>query len=467
MKGSDTTRGSNRGTILLIGVLAIPAVLLAWYMLSKPTAIDRSVLGLRGFAHVARQDDGIKIRFFDGSGTLSEKQIGLRILPLYDPNIFQYVDEKNEDSNKNEVMRAMSEHVFASKISSLPTLVILPKWREGVVILEKLHPELLISLKSMRLPYKKSDVFGGPDIRRGEIKFAEKQFKNMAPDLLPVSPQAMPVSLYAAQTVRLGTVGAITKRGCKPILTDGADVLLARCSFDLSRRNQGFWLLTDPDIFNNHGAGNGENYKFALALVKALSGEKQIMVDGTSRVFITTEKQVREPARSLSDLARFFVYPFSLFWAVLAGLAFFTLWHAWLRAGPVIDREKSDAMKASKATAIEANVAILRGSGKRSGNDIPLARAYASQRMEALGAELFGSNRKLGESGDVQIFTALGRRNAGLTKRFSSARKRLGANAPVLKTSTGLRALFTTLNEFENHLEEARHEFGRPANPRR
>ena len=472
MKSLDTTRDSNWSTILPIGAFAIAAIITVWFILSKPTAIDRSILGLRGFAHVASQNDGLKIRFFEGNSSLKKDQISLRILPLYDPDIFDHTREENEDQNKNEILRAMPEYVFASKISSIPTLVILPKWREGAVILEKLHPELLISIKSMRLPYKKSNDFGGPDIRHGETKFVEEQIHNLKPELLPGFPLKASVSLYAAQTMRLGTVG---KSDCQSVLADGPEVILARCRFDSERRNTEFWLLIDPDIFNNHGAGNGKNYKFALTLITALakssvssgSEEKSIVVDGTDKIFVARKKQAKEPVRSFSDLARFFVYPFSLFWAALAGLAFFTLWHAWRRNGPIIDREKSDAMEASKATAIEANVAILRGSGKRSGNDIPLARAYASQRMEALGAELFSTNRKLGESGDTQIFTALGRRNAELAERFSSVRKRLGANAPILKTTTGLRALFATLNEFENHLEEARHEFGRPANPRR
>ena len=258
----------------------------------------------------------------------TKKQTGFRVLPLYDPNIFTRSENSDEsDANKNETLRSMPEYVFAAKIKSLPTLVILPKWREGVSRLEKLHPELLISLKSMRLPYKGSDKLDGPDIRRGEAVLSVIELDDIGADMLPGFVNEK-LSLYAPQIMRFSTLGT---PNCKPMVSSGLDVILARCYFRSKNKGLPFWLLSDPDIINNHGATNGNNFLFSLALLKTLSNGKPIIIDATARSFMAAKQSVKKHNRSLSDLARFFAYPFSLFWAALIGVVFFTLWHAWRR----------------------------------------------------------------------------------------------------------------------------------------
>ncbi len=443
-------------------VLAVVAA--GWYLMMRPAQLDRSILGLKGFANIAKKQNQLDIRFFSGQGKLNPKEIGLRILPLYDPNIYQFNRTKSDaDLNKVEMLRQMSSYVFFNKIKSIKTLVVLPKWRDGARRLEKLHPELLIGIQSMRLPHNSKSKIGGLEIRRGESKFGALILTKNAAEKLPKLAGTSTVALYAAQTISTNSFGI---SNCTPVLlTELNEMLLARCSYTLKKAFVEYWLLSDPDLINNHGVGNGNNYQFALDLVKALAKGKPIIVDGTTRVFSTSRKTSRERDRSFTDLARFFTFPFAYFWAALVGLIVFTLWHAWRRRGPIIDRQEQEAMVASKASVIEANVAIIRSPGIRSpgksgAKDIPLALAYIAQRLQFLGREVFGSSRKSGIDGELQLFTALERRNSSLSKQLKKARETLTPDCPS-------KTLFTTLNEFENLMEEARHEFGRTSNPRR
>ncbi len=442
--------GAMGGGLLLLIIASI--------VFSTPE-LDRSILGTQGFANAARESADMKIEFFSGSGQLKAEDYGLRVLPLYDPDIYDFkANAPIEDSWGREVLRTMDSAVFRRKIASIPTLVTLPKWREGAMKLERLHPDLLIKAGKIRLPHQGSNKVGASEVRRGEAGFETGKIKLLSPDELSDFRFTGELALYGPQTI---STESHADPMCKPVVGFGSQTVIARCRYAWNSPLS-FWLLTDPDILNNHGAGNGDNFRFASRLVAHLAAGKPILVDGTSRIFTETYSRPAERSRSFADLARFFAWPFTMAWIALIIVCLFTLWHAWRRIGPVIDREKDEAIDASKATAVEASVAILRGVDRRGANDLQLAFAFVTQRMDALVRDVFGTSRKAGQEGEKQFFSALRRRDPTLAENLETVRSNLSPNAASLSK----QALFANLEQFEHYTREARHEFGRPSNSR-
>lgn len=453
-------------TNTLLVLCAIGGVAIAWWLTTRPPALDRSIIGFKGFVHYAKSK-GLDISHFDGAGRLDPKKIGLRILPLYDPNVLNNDSGRKpiEVDNYREVQRSMPSYVFGRKIRSIQTLVVLPKWRSGAVNLERLHPSLLISTKSMRLPYQNSGSISALSIERGKAGFSTLPLVNKAESALRGLPKDQQISLYAAQTLRRTIV---SDKRCNALLQSGDDIVLATCRW--TKTGPSFFLLTDPDIMNNHGAGHGQNFETAFSLVKALAGDGQIVVDATNRIFLVNENEKADNRdRSFSDLARFFAYPFTFFWVVLGGLIFFTLWHAWRRHAPVDDGEDDNRIHASKKTAIEANVAILRAGGVSGFRDLQLVTQHVGQRMDYLAADLLGAHRLRGPKGESQLIAAVARKNEALSLRLSRARSALSQHREIPAAATkakyqSTRRLFRQLDEFEHLIDEVRHEFGRAAN---
>lgn len=451
MSHADTTAqetvhsgGGRAGGLFAVLAGAAAVALFVWYAVTSPPNLDRSVIGMNGFVSFAHSK-GQDIQVYLGQRPLVREKVGLRVLPLYTPqfNLSPQREKAGSDEEK-QVLRRMDRAVFDQKISAIPTLVVLPKWRNGAILLERLHPKLLVDLKSQ--------IFAsGTMLARGEAEFENLRLLNRDDQRLP-NITSVPAMLYLAQTM---TLPKSAKAACNPVLESGHRVLLAQCK----RTKDGtvYWVLSDPDLLNNHGAGIGENFASGLALVQSLAGGKRVIVDQTDRFHGNEEQQRRDSrGRTLAELSRFFLYPFTYIWLAFLILTFFALWHAARRSGPIDDGEVENEVTASKATAIDANIGILRAAG----NETALAKKHMQQRLDDLGADLLGTNRSRGDAGIRQLVQAIERRTPDLSRRLEQSTKLLDRGAEG-------SSLFKALNEFEHVLKEVRYAFGRSASPRR
>ena len=455
-----------QGLMVLLGLLGVG--FLVWYYIGQPASLDRSVLGTKGFVHYANdrfaednpeQKSVQRFQFFEGRRWTKKEEIGLRILPLYDPNIFvSSRKEQSEDSDLSTEMRSISSDQFGRKVGNIPTLVVLPKWTYGSQRQERFHPEFLIGPSKHHLPFMNSSGLGAPEVRHGEDQFVTAQpiivGKNV-PSELNVKRD---LTLYTPQTI---SAGSGSFRACVSEIEFKKETLLARCRSAPNQIN--FWLFTDPDLLNNHGAWHGDNAGFVYDLALALAGEGRIVIDGTQqdpRASITYANR-DNTNRSFTDIFRFFEYPFSYLWIALASLIVFTLWHSQRRYGALEPDKDVESRLPNKTTVIDANVNILRATP---GTDHRLAHQHIRQRLDGLGAEILGSSRQRGADGEAQLLASIGRKNKALGDRMQNTLSALDKEQVEASGSTS--SLFKNLNQFEKLINEVRHEFGRSSNAR-
>lgn len=481
---AQTTSGAGQRSMVstMAVVLAfVGTAVLAWFVFNQPAALDRSIIGTRGFVYFANAPkftgkEKPVFHFKNDTRPVDMKSIGLRVLPLYDTNIFVNSAKPANIDDEFADLRPMRQPVFRRKIMRTNTLVVLPKWRHGALRTERLHPSFLISPNTIRLPFLVSNRLGAPEARQGEAGFSQAPIA-IAPgfDAVDFSKlNTVAVTLYAPQTISKSSIG---NNSCVPALLYGGATLLARCRWSST---VSFWLLTDPDILNNHGAGNGGNFEFTHSLMTILSGGGQVMIDATNTEPSTARKRDKR-GRSFSDLARFFQYPFTAFWVALALLSIFTLWHSARRASAPRDHGFDRVLAASKSSSIDASVAMLRAS---SGTDGPLAARYVEQQLDLLAVDILGSTIRRGSKGRAQLLTSIARRNVSLADRLRALIETLMPNEVALGSGPGsspgsnpgpgqglhylsTRGLKQSLNQFEITLKEVRHEFGRSSKTRR
>ncbi|MFD0916808.1 hypothetical protein ACFQ14_10350 [Pseudahrensia aquimaris] len=445
-------QAGNPGATLGVGLAVLLSVVLFYWIWTQPPPIDRSVIGTSGLVHHARQS-GLDVRSVSNGVPLEKGAVGLRVLPLYDTNTAaRSSDEAQSDFDGN--LRNISTTALRNKIAGAPTMLVLPKWGYGTLRLERLHPELLLNPGSIAVVDTNLGEFAQSPYRLEKVPLTAAR-NDSVPDT--ISAMTLPdVTLISAQSASLLT--RLRNTSCVPIIASGTEVFLLSCT--LSENSARFWLLTDPDLINNHGLVRGENAVFAVELLKALANDKPIVFDFSTRER-SPSRQGRSPSRdrSFADLARFFGYPLSLVWLMAGLLGGFTLWRAWVRFGAANTGDGENAMAVSKLTAIDANTRILRASG----SDGALAASHVTQRLERLAIDLLGSQRKPGRAGEEQVIALITRRFPELGGRLSRQVEQLAPG--YLMSDPGRIA--ATLSDFEKTLLEIRHEFGRPSAPRR
>lgn len=458
---STTSRGGEGVKPLeaLLGLVSFAAfVLVAYYFLTRPPALDRSILGLKGFVQFAeeqaKENGRSRFKFHDQYRAPDPAKTGLRILPLYDPNVFsQQAPSSSNKDDLTETLREIESAIVRNKIANIKTLIVLPKWRFGAQRLSRLHPDFLIDPTSHRLPFATSTALGIPEIRHGKVGF-----ERLEPRLSQDEPELKlsldhDLALYSPQTLSAETIG---RKACTPKITMNGGTLLAHCRWYPSARP--YWLLTDPDVLNNHGAANGDNFRFAYDLINALSEAGDIVVDGTVAELPRQTARRDDHQRSFADLMRFFQYPFSYVWVALLCLCALTLWHAGRRYGAVLGDDDGNTRLANKETIVDANVAIVRAVR---GNEERLANRHVQQRLQVLANDILGVEGGLADERQRQLLAAIKRRNENLSSQ-------LATSIGILSGAEGKASeLFRNLNQFEKLINEVRHEFGRSASARR
>ena len=443
-RAQNDASGNAFPLVILAGVVIAGLALM--FLSSSSSRIERSAIGMDGLA-IWLQDQGIAVQKTAPEEIVGQKTPILRILPLYDTDLTvgRRETEELEAGSPRATLRNLSLAAFRSKIESADTLVILPKWRSDMITSGTADPDVLI-------PPGQLTIFGlwrGPTVAAAGEGFVQSAVTNEQTD----ERLAGEAALYAPRVL-----SDIVDDACMPILTlAGRGTLLARCD-DLWGEGSSFYLLSDPDLVDNHGLANGDNADIAVAMIAPLAAGRPVYIDTTTYANITDTSGQDPRTRSLADLGRFFEYPFSLFWigiVIASGLA---LWRGSRRFGAPLGEARALDM-ASKARTIAASARLLRLAGSQS----DLVSAYIRARMETLDGIVLGAARRPMAADAIasEIIRRVSHRVPATGQRLAKAYGQLVADGP--ETHQRLAALIP----FEEAFQETLDAFGHASRPSR
>lgn len=390
----------SAAVLILVLVLGLAALALFW--LPRGSDYDRSPLGNKGL-ELWLQGKGIPVVRSDSHVARASSEISLRIVPLsirrgetVAPQAGEETDEAGPESSVQESSRY-----------ALPTLIILPKWRGSVATDGVASAAGLVDLADIR---GELDRFGYSDLG---LNRSGKGLEEAHPRLKPDQP--INIALYHAQTFDLARLPS----SCRELVGTLTGALLVHCE-----NYHHAYLLSDPDLLNNHGMALADNASFAVSLVTLLRGAGE-----TRPVYLDTAGQPlggEKPAdegksyeRSASDLKRFFAYPLSIIWGMLLVVAAICFWRGAYRFGPPL-RETSGNIEMSKTAAIEATARLLR----LSGNDGRMAGQFVLHLLADKAQLLFGSGAG-NQAGIARLFQRLARRDKAGAQALHAAAEAL------------------------------------------
>ena len=424
--------------LVIIGAVAL-AIVGAIYLFSggeRTSRLDRAATGFAGMVQWLRAQE-VETLVFRGEGVLSEERAGLRILPLYDVDL---ETDRIRPRNNLEVVLQISEtdmprDVFERKVADLPSLVILPKWRTGMRALGFAHKDLLIPGPAI------THLLGQIGLPRSRIVHEESGLTRYDYELDGSDHE---ISLFHGQMVS-GT-------DCTPILGTRRAMLFGRCA---SAEGDTYYLLSDPDLMDNHGLRLAGNAGLAEAIIERHRGEGPAVFDLTTRVYTYRRIDRREAReRSWEEIGRMFAYPFSVLWIAFACVSLLVLWRGVTRYGPLA-RVYDDEPGASKEVSIDAKARLLR----LSDHDAQLVNSHITARLQALAAELLGAHRPAGVDTLTLLTRLVARRSPALADELTAASTRVADHTPIAE-------LVRQLDRFETAYDRISHEFGRIAGAR-
>lgn len=366
---------------LIFAVLALVAVGVLVYLAGqRQQALRSSPIGFDGLQVWLAQAD-LPAQSFTGGWVLDGGTLDVLVLPLFDTQLDR---ARALPQTKEELLLQQDEvdqrqDVLRQKVSMVPSLLILPKWRSGMRLTGLSHPALLVEDDGLEAALK-SLTGTTRNVMRIGVPFTD--FDYIGPD-----EDRLRARLYVAQV--------FDGPDCEPLIGTRGQMVLGSCPIDGS--DQRLLVLSDPDLLNNHGLRLGDNAQIAHALFSTLAGQGQILIDYSERNWIVERETDSANTRTWSDLARFFEPPFTAMWVSAALILALLLWRASLRYGPVIE-ERSE-IEASKRHAITAQARLLRLTGQ----DGALLADYAQARLASVAYRLFGpaGARAAGDREDI------------------------------------------------------------------
>lgn len=293
MSGASGANGGMNGLIGPGVVIAIVVAAFLWFTTkAEETALRQSATGFDGLA-AWLDDQGADVEVKTTPWPAPAEEYGLRIQPIYDTRpkqdraapktedeLLQQIDERDEDYRE----------VFAKK-DLIPTIYVLPKWRTGMRLSRRAHPDFTIG------PAALGQWILSPQVYPGALTADGDGLRDY-----PVAGSRLRAALYAPQVFRDGE--------CEPLVGDRQAMILAECeTYDRAAGAYGkVWVLSDPDLLNNHGLSLGDNAAIAALLLPEIAGDRRIVVDYTQSAW-SDVAQAETPKRTWSDLLRFFAYP--------------------------------------------------------------------------------------------------------------------------------------------------------------
>lgn len=395
--------------VLFLGIMAACVI----WLLSLPSNVrpEQSAFGFNGLRAWLVAND-VEARRFIGGGQLDADQVGLRILPLMDDRTDRFDGMFGGDTEpflRGEI-RSIRDTVISQKIEDIPTLIVLAKWRDGIRLGGTIHPDFLLptdplpgesgTLLDMGVEDDEaSEADGDPgydgdwDIEgfAGEgdtIKIDDgidvSDIRRLASGA-PYQIEQVGLSDFISGTATLyAPQYASAPEQCRPVIGEQNRGLLFSCT----TAGHPFWVLSDPDLLNNHGLPRSENAAIALELIRSLAGEGSVVIDYSTIVWVMPEHDSQ--GRSWTDLLGYFQPPFAWLW--LAGLGFLIvlLWRGGIRGVPLI-RGFTEGHGAARQTALAAQARLMR----RARADGALLKALAVSYVNTLAERILGRDGRV------------------------------------------------------------------------
>jgi hypothetical protein len=417
MTTSSFTRMPVRADTALIAVIVALAVAAVVFVMSqRPQQLRGSAVGMDGL-QVWLASSGLSAQVFSGGWLPDPNRIGLLVLPMYDtrPDI-----PLEPAATRDGILRQQDESdldwaSLTEKAEAVPTLVVLPKWRSGMRLMRRAHPDLLVD--AGRLDAVLQRLTGDATIRlhRNGEAITKPSYRTPAG-------QDIGTALYLAQL--------FDGSACDPILGSGKATLLASCPLGGSDRS--VLILSDPDLLNNHGLRLGQNAEFARTFFEPFAASGTVMIDYSRENWFAKPDAPPERTQTWGDLLRFFQPPFLALWLGAGLLLCLALWRSLRRAGPVAPTADAGM---GKLLATRARARLMRLTGQ----DGAMLGDYADARIAATAARLVGPSqaRHIGEERQFLRFVA--RHRPDLSERLATRLTRLRALPGRVPASVAIR----------------------------
>lgn len=409
--------------------------------------LDSSLIGVEGLVKWLPEND-VRVVRSNPRLTPNVNNLSIQILPLYDVNLndFEPPPATKDAEMLQSTQRDLEEWMFTSKLYSLRTLVVLPKWRTGFIRSKVAHDTTQIPMARMetlnaQLYLPSNAVFrldGGFITRRLSMRNGPERN----------------VSLYHAQLFRTNMLPV----RCTPLLSIREGALLIRCNSEDGIDRPVAYYLSDPDLLNNHGLSLAENASFAADMIKALrvidapDETRAIYLDTSTELLLITNDYADDGQtyeRGETEFARFFEYPLSVLWAVAGVILALGGWRGLRRFGPAA-RPVEDTLEQSKTVGIDAKARLLRISG----NDGRMVGEFVRARLDALAEAAFGAGGPaVSDATHERLFKLLSRRDPALVDQFRTVSNDLIARGAEMPKAE----LYHWLETFRDLLERLNH----------
>ncbi len=427
-------------------VLTLVAALVIWYVATQlrfDPSLDRSAIGFDGLVQLLDEQDR-SARSFVGGTQLDTEQIGVRVLPLFgelDSSLF-FTARTPEETYLLAPQHFMASGVLERKVDAAPTLIVFPKWSDGVRLSGLAHPEFLLenqgdsgdvpsivessSLAQLESERVDSDAAVEEPTEAQDTKTPSTSDEIIYRDDLDdeayqVEPLVLPdITLASADTTGLERVSAggfgtlslrapqymRTPKDCAPLIGTRDQALLVECT----RRYTDvvYWMLSDPDVLNNHGLHLGRNVDAALNIIDRLSGGGEVVLDYSTQLW----SMPTEDRRTIAELMRFFAPPFAWIWLAALLLFALALWRGSVRDRP-IQSTFGHGHSGTRYTIVAAQSRLMRNTGR----DGALLRALAYQRVQSLCDLLLGRDERATDR-KARMLAFLERRSPDLAQRM-------------------------------------------------
>ncbi|MFS2316693.1 hypothetical protein RMQ97_02035 [Maricaulis sp. D1M11] len=401
--------------------------------------LPRSALGFDGLTLWLEANDQ-PVRRVDNARRTEVWDVDLRVLPVFvgRDRPLRFVSGDPETLYLQAPDHEISISVLRRKIINVPTLLVYPKWSDGVRLSGLMHEDFLLHDANPGVAHfgqqrpvalTETDEIGDAD---------DNSDQDFGPDgaveaALPADPPVLKLPMvFVSQTDvtqeeriavpdRLGG-GQLTVRApqwmhvrqdCKPLIGDAERALLAQCQHS----GWDYWVLSDPDVLNNFGLAQSENSQVALALIEFLSDARDsneyrypVMVD-----YSQIEEGLQDGrARTWADLMRFVQPPFLFLWLGAFLLFLLAFWRGTVRDRPVASMF-GFAHGAARRTVMQSQARIMHYTG-RNGS---MLRILADIRVSQLSRRLIGREPRALDR-QALLIDVLHRRDEGLADRLQS-----------------------------------------------
>ncbi len=243
------------------------------------------------------------------------------------------------DSEELAVVTPENPSIDLSKVlnarGSRMTLIVLPKWETAP---DRTHSGWVTVSGLLSTVIPEGVLAPGVRLRIARTKSRHEPLRNLD--------STVPTELrFLAPAI----VQTMTGPSIKPIIvTAGGRIVLAKVA------DRPLYVLSDPDLIDNHGMGNEQQAVSALALLDFLNstGAKSVLFDVT----------VNGLGRSRSPLKLMFDVPFLGVTLIIFAAMLLAAWQALARFGPVKRRERAIAF--GKRALVDNSAALIRKAGR-------------------------------------------------------------------------------------------------------